>query len=93
MRRVVRPGGAVAVIEHNPLNPLTRLAVLRCPFDEDAVLISRRKAGQLFQAAGLSEIEGEHFLLFPFANAFARKVEGWFSGLPLGAQYICSGRV
>jgi len=93
MRRVVRPGGAVAVIEHNPLNPLTRLAVLRCPFDEDAVLISRRKAGQLFRAAGLSEVEGEHFLMFPFANAFARKVEARFSGLPLGAQYICSGRV
>ena len=93
MRRVVRPGGAVAVIEHNPLNPLTRLAVLRCPFDEDAVLISRRKAGRLFRAAGLGEIEGEHFLMFPFAKTFARKVEGWFSSLPLGAQYICSGRV
>jgi SAM-dependent methyltransferase len=93
MRRVVRPGGAVAVIEHNPLNPLTRLAVLRCPFDQDAVLISRRKAGRLLQAAGLSELDGEHFLMFPFANSFAHKVEGWFSGLPLGAQYICSGRV
>jgi len=23
----------------------------------------------------------------------ARKVEGWFSGVPLGAQYICSGHV
>jgi SAM-dependent methyltransferase len=93
MRRVVRPGGVVAVIEHNPLNPLTRLAVLRCPFDADAVLISRRKAGRLLQAAGLTEIEGKHFLMFPFANATARKVEGWFAGAPLGAQYICSGRV
>ena len=93
MRRVVRPGGVVAVIEHNPLNPLTRLAVLRCPFDQDAVLISRRKAGRLLQAAGLTEIEGKHFLMFPFANTVARKVEGWFAGAPLGAQYICSGRV
>ena len=89
----MRPGGAVAVIEHNPFNPLTRLAVLRCPFDADAVLISRRKAGRLLQAAGLTEIEGKHFLMFPFANATARKVEGWFAGAPLGAQYICSGRV
>ncbi len=31
--------------------------------------------------------------MFPFANPIARKVEGWFSGVPLGAQYICSGRV
>ena len=93
MRRVVRPGGVVAVIEHNPLNPLTRLAVLRCPFDADAVLISRIKAGRLLRAAGLTEIAGKHFLMFPFANTIARKVESWFSGMPLGAQYICSGRV
>lgn len=93
MRRVVRPGGVVAVIEHNPLNPLTRLAVLRCPFDEDAVLISRRKAGRLLQNAGLTEIDGRHFLVFPFANLAARKVAGWLSRMPLGAQYICSGRV
>lgn len=93
MRRVVRPGGAVCVIEHNPFNPLTRLAVLRCPFDEDAVLISRGKAGRLLRAAGLREIEGRHFLLLPFANPVARRAEGWFSRLPLGAQYVCSGRV
>jgi SAM-dependent methyltransferase len=93
MRRVVRPGGAIAVIEHNPHNPLTRLAVLRCPFDEDAVLISGRKARRLLEAAGLTEIAHHHFLMFPFANAVAQKVEGWFSSIPLGAQYMCSGRV
>jgi len=93
MRRVVRPGGAVCIIEHNPFNPLTRLAVLRCPFDEDAVLISRHKAGRLLKAAGLSEIQGRHFLLLPFANPIARRTEGWFSRVPLGAQYVCSGLV
>ena len=44
MVRVTRPGGLVCVIEHNPLNPLTRLAVNRCPFDADAVLL---RSGQL----------------------------------------------
>jgi hypothetical protein len=28
--RVVRPGGVAAIVEHNPLNPLTRLVVARC---------------------------------------------------------------
>src|SRR5690606_175155 len=41
MRRVVRPGGIAVVIEHNPFNPLTRLAVARCAFDADAVLLSQ----------------------------------------------------
>jgi SAM-dependent methyltransferase len=39
MRRVVRPGGLVCLIEHNPLNPLTKLIVVRCEFDRDAVLL------------------------------------------------------
>ena len=46
MRRVVRPGGLVCLIEHNPLNPFTRLAVARCEFDRNAVLLhaSRTRA-------------------------------------------------
>jgi SAM-dependent methyltransferase len=93
MRRVVRPGGVACIIEHNPYNPLTRLAVLRCPFDDDAVLLSAGKAALLFQATGLSDIQSEHFLLLPSARPFARKVERWLSALPLGAQYACSARV
>ena len=61
MRRVVRPGGIVSVIEHNPFNPLTRLAVLRCPFDADAVLISRGSARRLLRTAGLTDIEASIF--------------------------------
>ena len=30
LARVTRPGGLTVVFEHNPLNPLTRLAVRRC---------------------------------------------------------------
>ena len=36
LKRVTRPHGVVCIIEHNPFNPLTRLAVFRCPFDRDA---------------------------------------------------------
>jgi SAM-dependent methyltransferase len=93
MRRVVRPGGVACIIEHNPYNPLTRLAVLRCPFDDDAVLLSAAKAASLFQEAGFKEVRSEHFLLLPSARPFARKVERSLSVVPLGAQYACSARV
>lgn len=93
MRRVVRPGGLVSIIEHNPWNPLTRLAVLRCPFDEDAVLLRREKTATHLREAGLHDIDHTFFLLFPWENRTARKVESWFSRLPIGAQYACSGRV
>ncbi|GAA4133225.1 class I SAM-dependent methyltransferase [Aminobacter aganoensis] len=93
MRRVVRPGGIACLIEHNPYNPLTRLAVLRCPFDEDAVLLNARKAKALFRDAGLSEITTQHFLLFPSDRPLASRLETALAAFPLGAQYACSGRV
>lgn len=93
LKRVVRPGGIVCVIEHNPFNPLTRLAVLRCPFDDDAVLITSRTARRLFHRAGFSQIESEHFLLLPSARPLARTIERAFTRVPIGAQYACSARV
>ncbi|MER8766241.1 glycosyltransferase [Mesorhizobium sp. M0968] len=79
-KRFTRPGGVACIIEHNPYNLLTRLAVFRCPFDQDAVLLNAAKARCLFQ----------HFLLLPLARPFARKIERALAPLPLGAQYACS---
>ena len=91
MRRVVRPGGLVCVIEHNPLNPLTRLAVGRCEFDRDAVLIDAGSARKLMAASGLREIGARYFLLLPWETRAARRVEGALRNLPLGAQYAAFG--
>lgn len=91
MRRVVRPGGLVCIIEHNPLNPLTRLAVMRCEFDRDAHLLGAGKAQSLLAASGLSEIGARYFLLLPWADRLARGVERGLRRLPLGAQYAAFG--
>ncbi|THD53315.1 MAG: class I SAM-dependent methyltransferase [Bradyrhizobium sp.] len=91
MRRVLRPGGLICVIEHNPLNPLTRLAVSRCEFDRDAVLLGAGKARKLLAAGGLHEIGARYFLLLPWEAKPARVVEGALSNVPLGAQYAVFG--
>ena len=91
MRRVVRSGGLVCLIEHNPINPLTRLAVARCEFDRDAVLLHAGRTRALMADAGLHDIRSRHFLLLPSAAPPARRVERGLSRLPLGAQYIASG--
>ncbi|MDX8466007.1 methyltransferase domain-containing protein [Mesorhizobium sp. VK23B] len=91
LRRVLRGGGLACIIEHNPYNPLTRMAVLRCPFDKDAVLLSAGKTASLLRQAGFSDIGCQHFLLLPSARPLARRLERAFAGLPLGAQYACSG--
>jgi SAM-dependent methyltransferase len=91
MRRVVRPGGLICVIEHNPLNPLTRLAVSRCEFDRDAVLLGASKTRKLMATAGLREIGARYFLLLPWEAKLARRVELDLSSVPLGAQYAAFG--
>lgn len=92
MRRILRPGGIACIIEHNPWNPLTRLAVFRCPFDKDAVLLRAARVEALFRETGLREIRSEHFLLLPRTGSLTRRVERALAGLPLGAQYACSAR-
>ncbi|MBR0958133.1 class I SAM-dependent methyltransferase [Bradyrhizobium japonicum] len=91
MRRVARPGGLICVIEHNPYNPLTRLAVARCEFDRDAVLLGAGTTRKLMAAGGLREIGARHFLLLPWESKPARRLEGALRGMPLGGQYAAFG--
>jgi len=91
MFRVLRPGGLGIVFEHNPLNPLTRRIVDRCPFDRDAVLLKGRKTQALFADAGYVSATLRYILSVPAKGGFLRGVDRLFSKIPLGAQYYVSG--
>lgn len=92
MRRVLKPGGLAAVFEHNPLNPLTRLAVARCEFDRDAVLLHHGKIKSLFKTAGLKLFEDKFIVFFPFKAKLFRGIESAIGWLPLGAQHYVTGK-
>lgn len=87
LRRVLRPGGLIAIFEHNPLNPLTVHAVRNCPFDENAVLIRATTLRKRLIAAGFSAAAARYRLFFPRALRRLRPLEQWMKWLPLGAQY------
>jgi SAM-dependent methyltransferase len=87
IRRVLRPGGAFFLFEHNPLNPLTRQAVGSCAFDRDAVLIRAGTMRARLRAAGFAAPALAYRLFFPRALAKLRPLERYLTGLPLGAQY------
>jgi ubiquinone/menaquinone biosynthesis C-methylase UbiE len=89
--RVVRPGGLVCIIEHNPFNPLTRFAVARCVFDQDAVLLRAGQTQRLMAEAGLKNVDTHYFLLLPSAAAPVRRIERSLRRLPFGAQYATWG--
>jgi SAM-dependent methyltransferase len=83
LARVTRPGGLTVVFEHNPFNPLTRLAVARCEFDEGVELLRRRELQRLL-APALREVESRYLLFVPWR---AERLERALGGVPLGAQY------
>ena len=87
LRRVVRPHGMVMVFEHNPFNPLTRLAVARCEFDDDAILLRRRALRDLLASAGLRPRESRYVVFFPRGGTRVETAERWLGRVPLGAQY------
>ena len=86
--RVLRSGGILCVIEHNPLNPLTRAIVRRAPVDANARLLAHSEARRLVGSAGLSCLDTRFFLFLPEA-AFRKMpwLEALLKRLPLGGQY------
>jgi 2-polyprenyl-3-methyl-5-hydroxy-6-metoxy-1,4-benzoquinol methylase len=93
MARVTRPGGLICIIEHNPLNPLTRLAVNRCPFDADAVLLRSGQSRKLLRDAGAQNIATDFFLFLPIKMGLVQRFESLLGAVPFGAQYLTCAEV
>jgi SAM-dependent methyltransferase len=93
VQELVRVARRLTVIfEHNPLNPLTRLAVERCAFDDDAVLLGPRELQRRLAHAGAHLVDQRYILFFPWrGNGFGR-AEDLLRRLPLGAQYYVAAR-
>jgi ubiquinone/menaquinone biosynthesis C-methylase UbiE len=87
LRRVTRPGGVLAIFEHNPLNFVTVGAVETCPFDVNARLILAKDLARRCQEAGWDRTVVRYHLFFPRPLAILRPLERRLEWLPLGAQY------
>lgn len=92
MQRVTRPGGLIMIFEHNPLNPLTRLAVARCEFDEDVVLLNRRDVRGLVADAHVDLVESRYILFLPWLMSLSQALDRALGTIPLGAQHIVVGK-
>jgi SAM-dependent methyltransferase len=90
--RVTRPGGIVAILEHNPLNPLTRVVVSRCEFDEGVKLVGMGETKRMLANAGADPVESRYVLFFPWHARVFRRAERGLGPVPLGAQYMVAAR-
>src|SRR5258708_3989015 len=63
--RILKPGGTFCIIEHNPVNPVTRIIVKRSPVDIDARLLGVSETCRLLEDQNLRVISIRYFLDFP----------------------------
>jgi SAM-dependent methyltransferase len=93
VRRVLKPAGIFAIIEHNPYNPLTQWIVSRTPVDQDAVLLRAKQSRRLMEENGFDEVQTRYFLYSPEkVYRLAPTLEDHLEGLPLGGQYMATGK-
>jgi ubiquinone/menaquinone biosynthesis C-methylase UbiE len=92
--RVLKPGGKIFIVEHNPYNPVTMHMVNTCPFDADAVLLKPGYTKSLLQRAGFRNCENQFTLFFPRGGIFKafHFLEKFLSFLPVGGQYVAIGK-
>lgn len=92
IRRVLKPGGTFAIVEHNPFNPATQLIVRRTPVDANAMLLTAAAARRLMRDAGFRVVETQYFLYVPERiYAWAASLERVLAHVPLGGQYVVFG--
>jgi ubiquinone/menaquinone biosynthesis C-methylase UbiE len=87
LKRLLKPGGVLAIFEHNPLNPLTRHIVATCPFDENAVLVGAGQLKKSQKAAGFRKVDAQYTAFFPAALKALRPLEPALGWVPVGGQY------
>ena len=87
-KRVLKEGGILCIMEHNPFNPVTRLIVKQTPLDAAARLVSASELFKLLSEAGLHVVAKYFFLFVPegIHNSLPL-IERCFERIPLGGQY------
>lgn len=92
LTRVLKPGGLLIIMEHNPYNPGTQLVVRGCELDRDAVLLTKNEMTRLLKGPTRRAVSSAFFLFFPWDNKCTRFLEHCMRALPLGAQYVVTAK-
>ena len=88
----LRPGGWLALFEHNPWNPAVVYVMNHSPLDQDAIRVKPHQARRLLQAGGFSIVKTDYLFFFPAFLSLFRGLEPLLSRVPFGAQYLALGR-
>lgn len=84
----LKKGGMLLVIEHNMKNPLTRKSVDLCPFDKDAVMLTRNEVACLLEQNAFKKIEKRYITFFPEQFARLQVFDRYLKWCLFGAQHM-----
>ena len=84
---LLTPAGYLVIFEHNPFNPITQRMVSTCPFDADAVLISKFNLSKLCLKNGFKVYDSGYCLFFPPKLSVLSFLEPLLKYIPLGGQH------
>lgn len=88
----LRPGGRIAVFEHNPLNPITRRVVSNCVFDEGVELLSKSQVRNALSGTGMvDKILSGYCMFVPERLQRLNWLERYLTLLPIGGQHFTVG--
>ena len=85
--RITRPGGVLAIYEHNPLNPLTVRAFNTCPLDQECPPYRSPEFTSSMFGGGMVQCEHCLPVILSPTLAYLRPLEQRLGWLCLGAQY------
>jgi len=93
VRRVLKPGGWFAVIEHNPYNPVTLLIVSRTQVDAGTILLRASEVRRLLRGGGF-RVDAQRYFLYCPERLYRRfgGLESALKAIPLGGQYVVFAR-
>lgn len=92
LKGFMKQDGLLFIFEHNPYNPVTQFLVWRCPYDKDAVLLTRPGTINMLRRHGLKIVAKKYTLFFPKFLSFCRGVEQYLGNVPMGGQYFVAAR-
>jgi SAM-dependent methyltransferase len=88
----LRPGGILAIFEHNPWNPATRWMVSRTEVDRNAILLAAPVLKRLVHEQPFRLVTLENFLFFPPRLSSMSVLEPLLRWLPMGGHYALFAR-
>lgn len=91
IRRLLRPGGTLALFENNPWNPGARMVMDRIPFDRGAIMLSPLESAALLKQGGFEVLGTDSLFFFPRLLKGLRFSEPFLGWTRLGAQYLVLG--